>query len=203
MPDKETPGVEMPCMAAERILEGDDVVNIKGDHRVGAGGLKYLSQVTRGNRITRLGLAVLTRIGKIRDHRRDALGAALPQCANEEQQPHELVVHALLRPSMQALNHIGVTASHTDKRPPLVLAILKLPLFVRTERYAHIVCNAFAEGFGGVESEEFHGWLAIRSQTRSCPPRPGRALICLKRWRDSGQSGQLCALMITPATNSA
>jgi hypothetical protein len=66
---------------------------------------------------------------------------------------------------MEALDHVSVAAPHADERARLVLAILELPLLVRAEGQTQIIGNAFAEGFGGVESEKFHGWLIIRYWT--------------------------------------
>ncbi len=82
--------------AAERILECRKIMHIHRHDRIGTHRFEQRGDITRGDRIARLCLAVLARIRQIRNDRGDARSGGVLQCADEKQQPAQLVVAALL-----------------------------------------------------------------------------------------------------------
>ena len=135
--------------AAERVFERHRIMNFERDHAVGADALEHAGDVSGGHRIVRLGAAVFARVTKIRRHRGDARGAGILDCADEEQQPAQLVVGALLRPAVQALYDIDIGAVYRIERTRFVLAVLEFALFMRGERLAQGCRNSAAQVLAG------------------------------------------------------
>ena len=70
-------------------------VQIHGQHTVGAGGGQHIGHQLGGDGITALGLAVLTGIAEIGDHRGDAAGTGTLAGVDHDQQLHQAVVDGL------------------------------------------------------------------------------------------------------------
>ena len=70
-------------------------MHFKRDDGIAAHRLEQRCDVTRRDRIVRLGAPVLARITEIRRDRGYPPGPGVFQCSDEEQQPAELVVGAL------------------------------------------------------------------------------------------------------------
>src|SRR6185437_10752574 len=102
------------------------------------------------------GAPILARISEIGDDRGDARGAGVLQRADEEYQPHELVIGALVRAAMGALHHINVIAGDVVERPHLVLAVLEAAFLVRGERHVQRRRQRAAEVGRGGEREQLH-----------------------------------------------
>jgi hypothetical protein len=166
--------------AAERVLEGGDVVHLERDHLADADGLEELRDVAQRQRIVGLGLPVLARIGEVRHHRGDAPGAVLAQRRREHQQLEQLVVRAVLRAAMQAGDDVGIVPSRIDQRPQLVLAILEGAVLERSERFVELLGERASKAGIGVEREQQHGRSSVTCTGRASVRVDGRRLIVRK-----------------------
>jgi hypothetical protein len=137
--------IEVDGPAAEGILESDDVVNIKGDDTIGAGGLKMTGNILACYGIAGLGLAILSRVGEIGYQSRDTRRAVVTQGAKKKQQLAQLVVHALNWPAMEALQNINILAANADKWPCLMFTILEVALLMWTQVHTKVPGHLLAK----------------------------------------------------------
>jgi hypothetical protein len=137
--------IEVDGPAAEGILESDDVVNIKGNDTIGAGGLKKTGNILGCYGIAGFGLAILSRVGEIGYQRRDTRRAVVTQGAKKKQQLAQLVVHALNWAAMEALENINILAANADKWPHLMFTILEVALFMRTQVHTKVPGHLLAK----------------------------------------------------------
>ena len=70
-------------------------VKIHGKDPVGAGGGDEIRHQLGGNRIPRLGLAILARIAHVGDHGRDAGGGGALESVDHDEQLHQMIVDRL------------------------------------------------------------------------------------------------------------
>ena len=68
----------------------------------------------------------------------------------------DLVVDALLRPTVQALDDINIAAANADERSSLVLAILEFTLLMVGKRRAEGRRHLLTEGSARIEGKELH-----------------------------------------------
>ena len=86
--------LEVIHRAAERVLEGREIVRVERDDVIRADGFEQLRDVAQRHRIALLGAAILAAVGEERHARRDPRRAAILQAGDEEQQPAQPVVGA-------------------------------------------------------------------------------------------------------------
>ena len=91
---------------------------------------------------------------QIRNHCRDARRPGVLQCADEEQQPAQLVIGAVGRPPMQAVNDIDVGATNRIERPRLVFAILEVTLLMGRQRIPERPPDATPQFVRSVQGEQ-------------------------------------------------
>ena len=139
--------------AAKRILESRLVVYFERDHGIAADRLEKRRDVTRRHRIVRLGAAILSRITEIGRDCGYPPGPGIFQRADEEQQPAELVVGALVRAAVKAVDHVDVGAGNGIEWSCLVLAVFEIPLFMRAERMRQQLADIAPEIVGSVQGE--------------------------------------------------
>ncbi len=128
-------------------------MHLERDHGVAADRLEKGCDVPRRHGVVRLGAAVLSCIAEIGRNRGDPPGSGILQRADEKQQPAELVVGALPRTAVKAMDHIDVGAGHGIERPCLVLAVLEIALFMRAERMRQQFADIASEIVGSVQGE--------------------------------------------------
>ena len=83
-------------------------VKIHGKDPVGAGGGDEIRHQLGGNRIPRLGLAILARIAHVGDHGRDAGGGGALESVDHDEQLHQMIVDRLAG----GLHHEYVRPTH-------------------------------------------------------------------------------------------
>ena len=118
-------------------LERDDAIR---PHR-----LEHAGDVTRRDRIVRLGAPILSRITEIWHDGRDTGGAGVLERPDEKQEPAELVVGRFRRTAVEALDDVDIGAVDRVERTHLVLAVLEFPLFMRSELAAERLRDCLAE----------------------------------------------------------
>ena len=82
-----------------------------------------------------------------------SLGAGIFQRSDEKQQSAELVVGALVRTSMKAMDHVDIGAANGIEWSRLVLAIFKIPLFMGAEGMRQQLADIASEIVGSVQGE--------------------------------------------------
>lgn len=102
--------------------------------------------VTGGHGVPGLGLPILSRIGEIGNHGGDASGGGIAKSAKGEEEPRELVVHAMPGVAVQRFDHEDVVSSNVDEWAGFVLAVLELPFLVRRQRDAKLLAHVLSEG---------------------------------------------------------
>jgi hypothetical protein len=141
--------------AAKRVLPGGEVVHVERDDAVRAHRFEQLGDVTRGDGVARLRLAVFARVGEIGHDRADARGRSVFQCAEKEQQAAQLVVHGFVRVAVEGMHDIDIAAAHVHEGARLVLAVFECALFVFAQCDAQLRGNARAELARRTEREQF------------------------------------------------
>ena len=149
----------MDGATAERILEGDDVVDVDRHDAVGADDLEELGDVARGHRVAGLGLPVLAGVSEVGDDRGDPRRAVLLAGGDEEQQLDQLVVGRGAVAAGEAVDDVDVLAAHADERTRLVLAVLEVALLVAFDLGPHRPGDLVAELFRSLQGEDAHGAL--------------------------------------------
>jgi hypothetical protein len=94
------------------------------------------------------------RIAKVGSDHRHPFGAGILQRADEKNEPAKLVIGALRRPAVKAVNYMNIGAPHRIQRTNLMLPILKLPFFVAIERAPQALCNSAAEIVAALKREK-------------------------------------------------
>jgi hypothetical protein len=74
---KYPPRVEVYGLATKSVLECDNIMNINGNHGIGSHRLQQHGYIPCGYGVMRFGLAILARIGEVRNYRRHTGRAAL------------------------------------------------------------------------------------------------------------------------------
>jgi hypothetical protein len=118
--------------------------------------------VSGGNRIVRLGAAILARIAQIGHDGRDPCRASVLDRADEEQEPAQLVIGAHGWPAVQALDHVNVAAHDRVQRPRLVLAVLELALLVQRQELAERIRDGLAKLGRCLEGKELQAVARAR-----------------------------------------
>ena len=132
--DKQRCGCQRHRRAAKGVLEGCRIMHVQGDDGVRAYGREQTRHVARDHWIVGLCAPVLACVAEIRHQRRHSRGTAVPERADEEQEPAQLVIGALLGSAVQALQYENVGAAHRHEGTRLVFAILEFPLLMRRQR---------------------------------------------------------------------
>src|SRR3974390_609929 len=120
-------------------------MNFQRDHAVSADAFEHAGYVTGSYGIVRLCAAVFARVAKIGSHCGDARGACVLERTDEEKQPAQLIIGALLRSAMQTLHNIDVGAVHCLERTCFVFAILEVALFMCREGLPQLCSHCGAE----------------------------------------------------------
>ena len=118
MLDKERLRLEVGRGTAEGILEGRQIVDVEGHHRVCPARLEEPGHVFGRDRIARLGPPVLAGVAKIRNDRRHPLGAGVLERADKKQQPAQLVVRALLGIAIKRVHYKHILPADLDEAAP-------------------------------------------------------------------------------------
>ena len=127
--------------------------NLECDDGIAADGLEKRRDITRRHRIVRFGAAILPRITEIGRDRGDPGGTGVFRRSDEKQQAAELVVGALVRAAMKAMNYKYVGTADGIERSCLVLAIFEIPLLMRAEGMAEQLAELAPKFFGSVQGE--------------------------------------------------
>lgn len=130
---EKAPRLEMHGANAKSVFESREVVDIQCHHTVDTHAFQQRRNVTRRQGIAGLASPIFARVAEIGQHDTHPLRGGILQCAREEKQPDELVVDAVDRIAEQRLHHIGVVTAYALQGPGLVLAVLELPLLVRSQ----------------------------------------------------------------------
>ena len=131
--------------AARHPLESHNIVYIQCHHCINSHGLQQLRHIACGHRVARLGLPILACISEIGNDGSHARRATFADRCQEEQEPANFVVGALTGSTMEAVDDVNVAATHTDKRPGLMFAILEFAFFVLRKRCAEHSSHLLAE----------------------------------------------------------
>ncbi len=121
-----------PC-----ILDCRQIVHVQQDRAIYTNSFKHRCNVPCRHRIARLALAVLPRIAEIRNHCGHARCRSIAQSAQKKQRPAQLVIDALSAVAIKRLNDKHILVANVHERPRLVLAILKVALFMLREANSH------------------------------------------------------------------
>src|SRR5690606_25493046 len=127
---------------------------VQGDDAVHPDRLEQARQIARGHRVARLGLAIFARVAEVGHDRGDARRGGVLQRTDEEQQPAQLVVGALIRAAVERLHDVAVAAAHALQRSGLVLAVLEIALLVRAELGAELRHDALGERPRRIQREQ-------------------------------------------------
>jgi len=153
--------------AAEGILESGRIVHVQRHNRVGARGLEQGSDIAAGHRIVWLGAPVFSRIAEVRYHGGHLRSPRVLERTDEEQEPAELVVGALHRASVKALDDVDRHPANGDERPCLVFAILEFPLLVNGKLYPERLRNGASQRTARLEREEVQMFRGQPARRRS------------------------------------
>src|SRR5690606_37302478 len=126
--DEQVDGFDVHLTAPERVLERREIVHVRGDDRVRAGGLEERRDVSRRDGIAGLGSAILARVREIRHERDDAARARILQRTDEDEQTKQLVARACLAIGEERLTDDDPLAGYAFERTNLELRILELAL---------------------------------------------------------------------------
>jgi hypothetical protein len=127
---------QVVCANPKGVLERGEVMRVKSHYTINAHRLEKAGDVARRDRVSRFAFLVLARVAKVRDDSRDAFGGSVAQRAEEEQEPAELIVHALPVVAIQRLDNEDILAANIYQRSYLMLAVFELSLLVRAQRNA-------------------------------------------------------------------
>ena len=129
-------------------------MHLERDHGIGPDRLEKRSDIARRYWIVRLGTAILSRITEVWRDGGYSPGASILQRSDEKQQPAELVVGALPRASVKAMDHVYVGAGNGIEWPRLVLAIFEIPFLMRAKRVCEQLTDISPELVGTVQGEQ-------------------------------------------------
>ena len=138
-------GAQMIHGDAERVVERRRVVDVERDEAIGSRRLEKLRHVAGIDRVTKLGPAILARIGEIRDERNAALCARIAQSAQEEQQPNEPLRDRSVLGAGERLKDERGPPAHGLERPQLELAAIEAPFLEWRQREAGFAGHVFGQ----------------------------------------------------------
>lgn len=117
---------------SERIIECGNVVRLQCEERIHPGGLEPLCEISKADRIKRLGTPVLANKGQIRRNDRDVARAMVSQGRHEKEQHAEPVLRASSRIPVETRHHADGPAVGVGERTDLEFAVAKVADLERT-----------------------------------------------------------------------
>ena len=169
---------------AKRILECRHVVGFQ-HHQLGrTHGLEQPRHLLQPERIKGLGQAVLAGIGQVGHHGADPRRAMGAQGGDEHQHATQLVMRAVHRPTVQAVEHIAVAAPGVDQGPQLVFTVLKGAVLMGAQRLPQSCCYRTGQARLRVEPIQLkHAAQALVACKVMGPPQSVRAKASRNRCR--------------------
>jgi nicotinamidase/pyrazinamidase len=168
-------GAQMIHGDAERVVEGGRVVDVERDEAIGARRLEKLRHVAGIDRVTKLGSAILARIGEIRDERNAALCARIAQSAQEEQQPNEPFRGRSVLAAGERLQDERGTPTHGLERSQLELAPIEASFLEWRKRDAGFAGHLFGQLTALAQGHEARQQGSAHASISHAAPRAGNA----------------------------
>jgi len=128
-------------------------VYLERDDGIATDRLEKCRDITCRHWIVRLGAAVLSRIAEIRRDRGHPPGPGVFQRADEKQQSAELVVGALVGVPVKAMDHVDVGPCNGVEWSRLMLAVFKIPLFMRAKGMRQQLADMASKIVGSVQGK--------------------------------------------------